>query len=318
MPNQLSGLICVETDVLLGGGIGPKYQAAVEQLRKAYNFGKWKPLMLEQTEYGGRTLKQFPKTHPNAYEFHISMTRYLKDKAVEIKIARGRGKNPKEKADAGEITQMRGLVGKLNWASREGMPQGAGDASLLASTLPNPNIEDLTEANAAMRRLIQNDVPVWIRAIPFADFSLVVFEDASLGNTKGGAAQIGHLVCATEKKLHDGERAKVSVLVHKSHKNPRAAPSTLLNEATGMSEALADSEWIASWFGLAKDLEYDLRKRHLLNREIKIASLTTCHDNSELDLATITDAKSLYDNLMQEQYTGAEKRAALEICVGCH
>ena len=210
---------------------------------------------------------------------------------------------------------MRGLVGKLNWASREGMPQGAGDASLLASTLPNPNIEDRTEANAAMRRLIQNDVPVWIRAIPFADFSLVVFEDASLGNTKGGAAQIGHLVCATEKKLHDGERAKVSVLVHKSHKNPRAAPSTLLNEATGMSEALADSEWIASWFGLAKDLEYDLRKRHLLNREIKIASLTTCHDNSELDLATITDAKSLYDNLMQEQYTGAEKRAALEICV---
>ena len=62
-------------------------------------------------------------------------------------------------------------------------------------------------------------------------------------------------------------------------------------------------------------MEYDLRKRHLLNRESKIASLTTCHDNSELDLATITDAKSLYDNLMQEQYTGPQKRAALEICV---
>ena len=84
--------------------------------------------MEQPTEYGGRTLKQFPKTHPHAYDFNISMSRYLKDKAVEIKLARGRGKDPKAKADAGEITQMRGLVGKLNWASREGMPQGAGDA----------------------------------------------------------------------------------------------------------------------------------------------------------------------------------------------
>ena len=122
-------------------------------------------------------------------------------------------------------------------------------------------------------------------------------------------------LCALEKKIHTGQRAQVSILLYKSHKNQRAAASTLLNEATGKSEALADSEWVASCIGLCKDLEYDLRKRHLLNREIKIASLTTCHDNSELDLASITDAKSLLDNLMQVQYTGAEKRAALEICV---
>jgi len=308
--NQFSGLICVETDDLLGGGIGPKYQDAITQLRKEYNFGKWKILQEGPTEYGGRTVWQLPDS-----DVKISMTRYLKEKAVEIKLARGRGKDPKAKADAGEITQMRGLVGKLNWASREGMPQGAGDASLLASTMPEPTVGDLTEANAAMRRLIQNDVPVWIRSIPLDVLGLVVFEDASLGNTKGGSAQIGHLVCAADKKIHTGAPAKVSVLVYKSHKNPRAAPSTLLNEATGMSEALADSEWVASWIGLCKDLEYDLRKRHLLNREIKIACLSTCHDYSELDLATITDAKSLYDNLMQEQYTGAEKRAALEICV---
>ena len=49
---------------------------------------------------------------------------------------------------------MRGVVGKLNWASREGMPQGAGDASLLASTLPNPTIKDFTNSNAALRRLL--------------------------------------------------------------------------------------------------------------------------------------------------------------------
>ena len=106
------------------------------------------------------------------------------------------------------------------------------------------------------------------------------------------------------------------MLLWKSHKNKRACPSTLLNEATGVSEGLADCEWVSSWIGLCKNLHYDLSERHLPNREIKIAALTTCHDYySELDLAAVTDAKSLFNNLMQEQYTGAEKRAALEICV---
>ena len=93
------------------------------------------------------------------------MTRYLKEKGVEIQIARGRGKDPKALADEGEITQMRGVIGKLNWASREGMPQGAGDASLLAAKMPKPTVEDLTEANAAMRRLNANDVPLWITRV---------------------------------------------------------------------------------------------------------------------------------------------------------
>jgi hypothetical protein len=38
-------------------------------------------------------------------------------------------------------------------------------------------------------------------------------------------------------------------------------------------------------------------------------------DDSKMNMAAITDAKSLYDNLVREQYSGAEKRAALEMCV---
>ena len=154
------------------------------------------------------------------------------------------------------------------------MPQGAGDASILSATMPTPCIGDLTEANAAMRRLVANDVPIWIRAIPIADLGLLSFCDASLGNSKGGSAQIGHIIAAVDKKIHRGEVAECSVLTYKSHRNPRAAASTLLNESTGMSESLADAEWVASWIGFCKNLKYDLRKRHFLNREIKIASLT--------------------------------------------
>ena len=113
------------------------------------------------TEYDGRTVKQLVD-----FSIQISMTRYLREKSAEIKMERGRGKDPEALTSVGEITQMRGVVGKLNCASREGMPQGSGDANLLAGTLPNPKVKDLTAANAALRRLIQNDAPIIIKPIP--------------------------------------------------------------------------------------------------------------------------------------------------------
>ena len=42
------------------------------------------------------------------------MSRYLKDKAQEIKMDRGRGKDPDAEANAREITQMRGVIGTGN------------------------------------------------------------------------------------------------------------------------------------------------------------------------------------------------------------
>ena len=161
------------------------------------------------TESGGRTLKQ-----PQDASFKIPMTRYSKEKAKEIEIAHGRCEDL--------------------WASREGVPQGAGDASILASSMAFPKVGDLVEARAAIRRWVQNNVPIWIRAIPLEDLGVVTVEDAGLGNSKGGAAQIGNIAAAVDKKIHRGEQANCRILIHKSHKNPRAAPSTMLNEATSM------------------------------------------------------------------------------------
>ena len=82
-PDQLSGLICVETDDLLGGGasggLSPKFQAVVEALRKKYKFGKWKALQEEQTEYGGRSLYQ-----TRDFGIKITMTLYLQTKSAQI------------------------------------------------------------------------------------------------------------------------------------------------------------------------------------------------------------------------------------------
>jgi len=307
---KFTGLIIVETDDLLGGGIGDHFHKSVAELRKKYNFGKWVELMDQSHEYGGRTLRQ-----TSDYGFTISMVRYLRERAREIKLDRGRCKDPNAKANATEISLMRGLTGKINWATREGMPNGCGDASLLSATLPEPQIKDLQEANACLRRLLQAEAIIIIRPIPLDRLKLLHIGDSSLGNTKGGTSQLAHMICAADVSILDGHEADVSVLTYQSHRMTRSGSSTLLVEANAMSEGLADAEWVASWIGLVKDFNYDLRKRHLLNREFKITSIISTDDESQMNIAAITDAKSLYDNLVREQYSGAEKRAALEICV---
>ena len=228
---QFSGLIVLETDDFFGGGIGDQCHHAINELRKRYNLGKWVDLMDESHEYGGRTIKQLAN-----YAFVISMQRYLQERAREIDLPRGRGKTPLAEANAVEITAFRGLNGKLAWAAREGMPNGSGDASLLASTLPHPRVKDLQEANASLRRLLQHNATITIQPIPLDKLRLVQFSDSSLGNTSGGTSQTAWMVCACDGDLFNGEEATISPLTYRSHQMDRAGSATLLVEANSMSE----------------------------------------------------------------------------------
>ena len=105
------------------------------------------------------------------------------------------------------------------------------------------------------------------------------------------------------------------MLTYKAHKMDRMGTATLLCEANAMSEGLANAEWVASWLGLARSPKYDLRQRAELNRELQVTSLMREPQDERLKLVSVTDAKSLFDNLSREAFTGAERRAALEVCV---
>ena len=108
---RLSGLIIIETDDLLGGGIGPKFQHAIEEMQKIFKFGAWHWLMERSRQYGGRTLFQ-------RADFSFTVD--------EIKIAPGR--KPEQDATPTEVSAGRGLMGSLNWATREGILRAAATA----------------------------------------------------------------------------------------------------------------------------------------------------------------------------------------------
>ena len=80
------------------------------------------------------------------------------------------------------------------------------------------------------------------------------------------------MVCAVDKSLHENKEADCSILCYGSHRQTRAGSATLMVEANALSSSLAEAEWVASWIGLVKDINYDLKKRDTLNREFKITS----------------------------------------------
>ena len=129
------------------------------------------------------------------------MSRYLRDRAREIQLDRVRGKSPEAEANESEISAMRGLNGKISWVAREGMPQGSGDASILASKMPKPQVKDLQEANAALRRLLAHDIPITICPIPLERLRLAVFADANLGNAGRGKPLLIWFARSTSRSL---------------------------------------------------------------------------------------------------------------------
>ena len=128
-----------------------------------------------------------------------------------------------------EVSAGRGLMGSLNWATREGMPQGCGDCSMIASSFPNPKVQDLLDMNALFRRLRKDAVVIQIFSIPLDRLTALIFSDASLGNCKDGGSQVCYVACVADQSILDGVEANVSVLAYKSHRMNRSASNVLLS-----------------------------------------------------------------------------------------
>ena len=186
---------------------------------------------------------------------------------------------------------------------------------MLASCFPKPKVADLLEMNALYRRLKKDAVVITIHAIPLNRLRALVFSDASLGNNADCSTQVCYLACCCDASILDGADAQVSVIAYKSHKMRRSASNVLYTESFAMSDGLAFGEWMATWIGLAKNLNYRLQDRDTLNREIQLTNIMSTAESDLPELIAVSDSKSLYDNAVREQLTATERRSAMEIAV---
>ena len=315
---KTQGVVVIEVDDVLEAG-NAEHQKRMKWLEEKLRFGKAVELRSEQsgTGYAGRRIKQ-----NEDYSYEYSMDDYvqnrLKPVSLERKVLMKDAKNTS--LNANEESQMRGTIASLNWASREGRPDAAAAASILAGYFPNPTVQHAMDVNRVVHKIKGYSVKLRIHSIPEQDVRHVIVSDSAFDPTGKTKPQHGWLQAITNSDLNRGQEAPMSIISWKSRRLRRKAGSTCLCEAISLSTALGALEkQIAMWNSIRLS-RYDPRAQNeadddggLRGKPVVIAA----EDPTFVDPLSIAvvDAKSVFDASNSEQAAGDDDRSALEIAV---
>ena len=313
------GVIVIQVDDLLEAGDG-EHRRRVELLENRFRFGKVVKLQdVEQgTGYSGKRILQFKD-----FSIGYTMNDYVLHRIKPVNVQR---KVLKKDADTvllneAEVTQYRAALATLNWVSREGRPDCAAAASILASRFPKPTIRDLYELNDILYQLKNHEVTLRIHAIPEDQVRHFTISDSSHDPSGRVKPQHGWVQGVTTPGLSRGDKSPVSIMAWRSRKLRRKAGNTLLCESIALSTALGALErQVAMWKSLtlasftARQLTLeDTEEAEIRGQASVIAS--ECQAYVDPAAVAVVDAKSLFDGVHSEQAQGEDDRSALEMAV---
>ena len=291
--NKLCGIMGVHVDDTAVGGSGPHFERAIQALKKRFPYRKWR---CGEGEFCGSYYVQCPKSH------EISMSQQMfADKLRPVSIP----KNAKsdDALSHNQIRMLRAINGSLNWLASQSRPDLSVQTSMSQQAFPNPKIQNLREANQAIRRAKQHrGLKIKFSPIPRDELMVCCHSDAAFANV-GTHTQAGYIIGFSQKSLHDGALTNWTPVVWKSYKMPRAVSSTLGGESQAMSAATGTVEWLNLLLTEALDGQFDIRQcRSLLAKRPPIFA---------------TDCKSLYDHLISPSSPTAvdDRRTSIDIVI---
>ena len=282
-------------------------------------FGKVDALSSGQgSNYAGRRLRQMED-----FSFRSDMDEFIYTRLQPITLTRKVLKKDAAKVPLTdhEKSQLRGLIASLNWLSREGRPDVAAAASILASAFPEPTVFHVNAANDTVRHVKTHPIKLVIHAIAEKDLRCVLVADSAFDTSGKEKSQHGWLLGFTNQLLNQGKLAPVSLMQWRSKRLRRKAASSLLCEAISMSAATAALERQDAFMESIRISGFQPRSRQRTEDE-KLAALgksTVIAKESEAfcdpNAVIIMDAKSLFDALNSDQCSGEDDRSALEIAI---
>ena len=169
---------------------------------------------------------------------------------------------------------------------------------------PNPTVQDLLQANQAVRRARQHaDMTMRVPYIPPEKLTVVFWSDAAFANHVDHRTQGGWLLGLTNKDMSVGDDVPLSCIGWKSYRLPRVVSSTLGGESQSYASASGVAEWCLLILAEALDSPFSLRAiDEVLTRRSPIG---------------ITDCRSLYDHLISLGSGGVldDRRSAIDIAI---
>jgi hypothetical protein len=281
------GLILLHVDDLLCAGDGDYFFERLRTLHSRFDVGSFR---VGEGEFLGSHLRQDMTTGT----IEVSQSHYVEG-MVPIRVSPAA--NEETAATPEQISAFRALLGELGWLSK----QTRGDLSVQVSfgqqSLPEPKVKDLRRANNALRRAKQHsELGLRYAPIPIKELAYVMHSDASLANIKKTATQGGYVIGATHRKLLANQTAPWQPVAWRSGRLKRVIVSTLASEAQAYLLGVRELEWV-----LTQTMEIISGLTDFARREEVLRTIPS---------AGVTDAKSLYDSLVQPTSANIQDREA--------
>ena len=310
----LHGLIVVEVDDLLTLGDSEHFQK-MEELQRRFKFGKFKFLDEEEkgVSFNGRRLRLLKDG-----TYLIDMQKFMEERLREVPLNVGRAGCKEAEATDEERAHARAVIGALTWAAKEGRPDCAAAASLIAGSLNRMKIQDVLDLNKAVREA-KKEAGLSLRIQPIDPSRMVwgVITDASYANAAESTSQGAFGVVCADLDVLEAGKGKMNLLHWRSGKLHRVVNSTLAAECQSLSKGLSELAWTITVY---KDLvteKFDLREWQAALRDQRVMALAKSDADQTLKRSLcVVDAKSLYDHLVKETVGCTDdKRTAIEMQV---
>ena len=290
---SLAGVMGVHVDDVALGGMGPTFQKSIDHLKSRFPFRKWR---LGTGEFCGAFYKQDPRSK------EISMSQQQFAEAMKPAFV-PKGASPDKPLEPAQIRVLRGINGSLNWIANQSRPDLSVQTSLSQQCFPNPTINDLRNANNAVRRAKQHkDLTIRFQHIEPSRLTLCCHSDAAFANV-GAHTQAGYVISFVDKDIQKGAISPWVPALWRSYKLPRAVSSTLGGEAQAMSTASGSTEWLTLLMLEVLEGPFALRdSRSLLQKRSPIFA---------------TDCKSLYDHLVSPSAPTSidDRRTSIDVVI---
>ena len=229
---QLAGLFVMHVDDFLFGGSEEFNSCVVDQIAKKYRVGKRTDTIFK---YVGLNIKQ----NKNG-SIDVNQNEYATE-LEEVPLSKNRKGDRKSPLNSSETKALKSVAGQLNWLATQTRPDISFQALELNMSKQHPTVENLMNANKAIRQAKQRSVNIHFPKIGKQDgLKLKVFCDASWGNLPDGISSAqGNIIFLT-----DEDEQNCCPLSWSSNKIKRKVASTLAAEAFSLHDTLDEAIYL--------------------------------------------------------------------------
>ena len=244
------------------------------------------------------------------------MEKFVKERLQEVPLEKGRASAKDERATKEDAT--RAAVGSLTWAAKEGRPDCAAGASLIAGCLNGLKVQDIIDLNKIIKDVRANaEMSIKIQPIAEDKMCFGVITDASWANAGNGSSQGGFGILCYDGQLRDQGCGKGNLLYRRSGKIHRVVSSMLAAETQSLAKGLQELAWSVTVYNELSTPDFELKAWELAAKKRRLEALTKEElDETLRQSLCLVDAKSLFDHLVKTTVGITEdRRTAIEMQV---